>query len=328
MLGSADADEMLCRRIATETNAVVASVDYRLAPRFAFPAAHEDVLAVYRHLIGPGGYAPENVAVAGDSAGGALAMLTFAGMGLVGFLDDHRHVPARWRLLAHFIAAAWALYWLGGAPPVMGAADPTWFLTGIAVLCIVWLVNLYNFMDGIDWQTQGKPGPTEAQPIPATLDWDLWLGPSLLLASTAGFLFWNFPPARIFLGDSGSGFLGFVLAVFCVQASWVALEVFWALAILLGVFIVDATVTLVRRKLQGRRVYEAHRSHAYQYAARKHGNHARVSLAIGVINLLWLLPLALLVGTASLDWTIGWPIAYAPLIWLAFRYKAGATENV
>ena len=259
------------------------------------------------------------------SGGGGL-------VALVGFLDDHRHVPARWRLLAHFIAAAWALYWFGGAPPVMGAADPTWFLTGIAVLCIVWLVNLYNFMDGIDGIAGIETitvcfGAALLHFMVAPAE-DLWLGPSLLLASTAGFLFWNFPPARIFLGDSGSGFLGFVLAVFCVQASWVALEVFWALAILLGVFIVDATVTLVRRKLQGRRVYEAHRSHAYQYAARKHGNHARVSLAIGVINLLWLLPLALLVGTASLDWTIGWPIAYAPLIWLAFRYKAGATENV
>jgi Fuc2NAc and GlcNAc transferase len=250
---------------------------------------------------------------------------------LIGFLDDHRDVPARWRLLAHFLAAAWALYWLDGAPPVMGAADPTWFLTGIAVLCIVWLVNLYNFMDGIDGIAGIETitvcfGAALLQFNLAPVQ-DFWLGPALLMGSTAGFLFWNYPPARIFMGDSGSGFLGFVLAVFCVQASWVALEVFWAIAILLGVFIVDATVTLVRRKLQGRRVSEAHRSHAYQYAARKHGTHGRVSLAIGVINLLWLLPLALLVGGANLDWRIGLPIAYAPLLWLAFAYKAGAIEK-
>ena len=250
---------------------------------------------------------------------------------VIGFLDDHRDVRARWRLLAHFLAAAWALYWLGGAPPVMGAADPTWFLSGLAVLCIVWLVNLYNFMDGIDGiagietiTVCSGAAMLHAMVAPAG---DLWLGPALLMASTAGFLFWNYPPARIFMGDSGSGFLGFILAVFCVQASWVAVEVFWAIAILLGIFIVDATVTLVRRTLRGRKPYEAHRGHAYQYAARKHGSHERVSLAIGAINVLWLLPLALLVGSATLDWRMGLPIAYAPLLWLAFAYKSGATES-
>ena len=263
----------------------------------------------------------------------AFFAASFGGGGLIasiGFLDDHRHIPVRWRLLAHFVAAAWALYWLGGAPPVLGASDPAWLLTGLAALCMVWLVNLYNFMDGIDGIASIEAitvcfgaallhfmvGPAE----------DLWLGPALLMASASGFLLWNYPPARIFMGDSGSGFLGFVLAVFCVQASWVALEVFWALAILLGVFIVDSTVTLVRRKLRGQRPYEAHRSHAYQYAARRYGTHERVSLVVGAINVLWLLPMALLVGSAFLDWKIGMPIAYAPLIWLAFKYKSGATE--
>ena len=258
------------------------------------------------------------------SGGGGL-------VALIGFLDDHQDVPARWRLLAHFLAAAWALYWLGGAPPVMGAGTPTWFLTGIAVLCIVWLVNLYNFMDGIDGIAGIETitvcfGVALLHLIAAPAE-GLWPGPALLMAATAGFLFWNYPPARIFMGDSGSGFLGFVLAVLCVQASWVALELFWAVAILLGVFIVDATMTLVRRKLRGLRAHAAHRSHAYQYAARKYGTHERVSLAIGAINLLWLLPLALLVGSATLDWRIGLPMAYAPLLWLAFAYKSGATES-
>lgn len=249
---------------------------------------------------------------------------------LIGFVDDHRHIPAGWRLLVHFLAAAWALYWFRGAPPVMDAGA-WWLLTGFAALCMAWLVNLYNFMDGIDG-IAGIEGITVcfgAALLHYMLDPadGLWLAPALLMASVAGFLFWNYPPARIFMGDSGSGFLGFVLAVFCVQASWVAMETFWALAILLGVFIVDATVALVRRKLRSQPLHEAHRSHAYQYASRKYGTHQGVSLVVGAVNLLWLLPLALLVGSASLDWKAGLPVAYAPLIWLAFRYKSGAIET-
>jgi Fuc2NAc and GlcNAc transferase len=103
--------------------------------------------------------------------------------------------------------------------------------------------------------------------------------------------------------------------------------VFWAWIILLGIFIVDASVTLVRRMLRGHKLHEPHRSHAYQYASRKHGTHERISLAVGVINVVWLLPFALLVASASVDWKIGVPIAYAPLFWLAGRYKSGAAEQ-
>jgi Fuc2NAc and GlcNAc transferase len=193
------------------------------------------------------------------------------------------------------------------------------------------MVNLYNFMDGIDGIASIEAitvcfggalvffiaGPTDHS----------WLTPALLLASVAGFLYWNYPPARIFMGDAGSGFLGFALAVLCVQAAWVAVGVFWAWIILLGVFVVDASVTLVRRMLRGHRLHEPHRSHAYQYASRKYGTHGRISLAVGAINLFWLLPLALLVASAFVDWKIGVPIAYAPLLWLAGRYKSGAAEK-
>ena len=268
------------------------------------------------------GLVPSPVLAAICGGGGLVA--------LIGFVDDHRDIPAEWRLLAHFLAAAWALYWLGGAPPIADVAVPAGVFAALAALWMVWLVNLYNFMDGID-------GIASIEAItvcfgalllhfiadPAS---DLWPGPALLLASVAGFLYWNYPPARIFMGDAGSGFLGFVLAVFCVQAAWVATELFWAWIVLLGVFVVDSSVTLLRRMLRRQKLHEAHRSHAYQYASRKHGTHERVSLLVGAINLAWLLPLALLVASAILDWKIGLPIAYAPLIWLAFRYKSGAAE--
>ncbi|RML63481.1 Glycosyl transferase, group 4 protein [Pseudomonas syringae pv. maculicola] len=101
----------------------------------------------------------------------------------------------------------------------------------------------------------------------------------------------------------------------------------WCWLIVLGVFIVDATVTLIRRLLRGEKLYEAHRSHAYQFASRHYGSHRPVTLAVGLINLLWLLPVAMWValgGGDGLAWTA---IAYVPLILLALRFRAGEAES-
>ena len=251
----------------------------------------------------------------------SLAALSGAGgwVALVGFLDDHRHVPARWRLLAHFLGAAWALFWLDGMPPVTvaGFGLPSgWLSDVLAAVYLVWLLNLYNFMDGID-------GIASIEAVTVCLGGILlylmtvpssthWAVPAVLLASAVGFLYWNYPPARVFMGDAASGFLGVTLGVFSIQAASVARNLFWAWIIMLGVFVVDASVTLIRRIWRGQRVYEAHRSHAYQYAARRLGAHRPVSLAVGAINLLWLLPLALLVGLGYVDGALGLLIAYVP----------------
>lgn len=142
-----------------------------------------------------------------------------------------------------------------------------------------------------------------------------------------GFLYWNFPPARIFMGDAGSGFLGLVLGILSVQAAWASSRFLWVWLILLGVFIVDATFTLTRRLVRGDKVYEAHRSHAYQFASRQFGRHLPVTLAVLAINTLWLLPIAIGVGLFGLDGIIGLVLAYAPLVFLAFRFRAGELEK-
>ena len=251
---------------------------------------------------------------------------------LIGFLDDHGHIPARWRLVAHFIGAAWALLWLGGFPllNVFGAQFSLGWIGHVAgALFLVWLLNLYNFMDGID-AIAGIEAVTVA--LGGAVLWWLVTGsnnafvPALLAAASAGFLAWNLPPARIFMGDVGSGFLGVVLAIFAVWSAQENPQLFWSWTILLGVFVVDATVTLVRRVMRGEPFYEAHRSHAYQYASRRFGQHRIVSLAVGAINLAWLLPVAALVALGRLDGVTGTLVAYAPLVWLVFRYKAGAKE--
>jgi Fuc2NAc and GlcNAc transferase len=97
--------------------------------------------------------------------------------------------------------------------------------------------------------------------------------------------------------------------------------------ILLGVFIVDATYTLIRRLLRGDKVYEAHRSHAYQYASRKYGSHSLVTLAVLVINLLWLAPWSFAVAFSAVDGVVGVVCAYVPLLWLSWYFHAGELEQ-
>ena len=271
-----------------------------------------------------------------------MVLTAFAGAGglvaLVGWLDDQGHIAARWRLLVHFAAAIWGLAWLGGFPPLIlvgRVVDLGWLGQGLAVVYLAWLLNLYNFMDGID----GIAG-IEALTVCGggvvlclLFSGGGWSGyaalaqPALLLAAaTAGFLCWNFPRARIFMGDAGSGFVGLLLGMLSLIAAWLAPELFLGWLILLGVFVVDATVTLVRRMLRGERVYEAHRSHAYQHAARHHGSHIPVSLVVGAVNVAWLLPLAALVTTGRLDGLVGLLSAWAPLVFVALYYRAGHGE--
>jgi Fuc2NAc and GlcNAc transferase len=250
---------------------------------------------------------------------------------VVGFLDDHNHIAARWRLLGHFAAGAWALLWLGGMPGVLGAVDELaalWWLFGLFYL--VWMLNLYNFMDGIDGIASVEAicvcaGACLIYALGGHLQL-MWL-PALLAAAVSGFLLWNWPPAKIFMGDAGSGFLGLILGIFSVQAGWVEPNYFWGWVILLGVFIVDATCTLLRRLLRGDKVYQAHRSHAYQYASRVHGRHLPVTVATALINLGWLLPWAIGVTVFGLNPLLGTFIAYIPMLWLAFRYHAGELDN-
>jgi Fuc2NAc and GlcNAc transferase len=266
--------------------------------------------------------------------GPASALIGAGGwVALVGFLDDHRHVPAGLRLGAHFVGAAWALAWLGGMPALAAFGTELrlgWFGHIAAAIFLVWMLNLYNFMDGID-----AIAAIEAITV-ALGGTALWwvassssgsLVPALLAAATAGFLAWNFPPARIFMGDVGSGFLGLVLAVFAIWSAHEDGRLFWGWVILLGVFVVDSTLTLIRRVLRGERFYEAHRSHAYQHAARRFGQHRIVALGVGAINVAWLLPIAALVARGRIDGVLGVVIAYAPLLWLAIKFKAGEKEG-
>jgi len=258
--------------------------------------------------------------------------LTGAVLAVVGYIDDHRHIPAQWRLLIHFLVALALLLSLNNLPylPVFGWQwQSGWLLSGMCLVALVWLLNLFNFMDGID----GIAG-VEAMTSLSCAAAILWLAggdswPLILLALAGcvlGFLVFNWPPAKIFMGDAGSGFLGFMLGALALITSATGFINLWAWLILLAVFIADSTLTLVRRAKRGDKVHHAHRSHAYQILSRKWEGHLPVTTVVLVVNLMWLLPLA---WAASV-----WPnaglllclLAYSPLLWVMYKIGAGTTN--
>ncbi len=267
------------------------------------------------------GLIEQRLMIAALGAGAVVALL--------GFIDDRASLPARVRFAGHALAAAWCIGWMNAIPrvPIFGhVVDLGWAGPALCGLFIVWMINLFNFMDGID-------GIASVEAITTTLGgallWWLagsgtgWVAAVAFAGCVAGFLAWNWPPAKIFMGDAGSGFLGLMVALLALWSGQSTPLLFWAWFILVGCFMVDATTTLIRRVRRGEKFFEAHRAHAYQYASRRAGRHLPVTLACGAINLLWLLPIAALVALGRLDGVVGVGVAYAPLVWLAFRFKAG-----
>jgi len=254
-----------------------------------------------------------------------------AAIALVGFWDDHVSLSARVRLCVHLLASAWAVWWLGGWPALdLGGEVVPWGWLGalIAVFGLTWAINLYNFMDGIDGLAgmeavfAGVAGGFLLQ-MGGGDGMPLWL----LAAAAGGFLIWNWPPARIFMGDAGSGFLGFALGVMVLHATTAGHTTIWPWLILLGVFVVDATLTLGRRAWLRIRVMDAHRTHAYQWASRRFGAHRPVTLSVLSINVCILLPVTLLTVQFP-SWVLpACLISLGALGVLAWRFDAGKPET-
>jgi UDP-N-acetylmuramyl pentapeptide phosphotransferase/UDP-N-acetylglucosamine-1-phosphate transferase len=219
--------------------------------------------------------------------GAGWAAAALASVAAVSFADDIRHRPAWLRLSVHLAAAA-MLAWGGGyALPALRLLPglewhaPAGLLLAFSVLLTAWLVNLYNFMDGMDGLAGGMA--CIGFGTLALLGWiagaHAYAGAALLVAlAAAGFLPFNFPPARLFMGDVGSGSLGFLVALFLLWAEREGLFSLWLGFLVFSPFLVDATWTLVRRAAQGRRPWEAHREHFYQRLVGLGWSHRRTTL--------------------------------------------------
>jgi UDP-N-acetylmuramyl pentapeptide phosphotransferase/UDP-N-acetylglucosamine-1-phosphate transferase len=215
----------------------------------------------------------------------------------VSWLDDLKSVPSLLRFAVHFISAGLIIYGSGLLQtvflPLIGQVNLGYFAIPITFLWIVWLTNAYNFMDGID-------GIAATQAITAGIGWYLlgfkyeipftsFFG--LILAVTnLGFIFYNWSPAKIFMGDVGSAFLGFSFAFLPLLASKessVNNSKFLPIGILFVLpFVFDTVFTLVRRLLNGEKVWQAHRSHLYQRLVINGYSHRFVTSLYGMLSLL------------------------------------------
>ena len=222
-----------------------------------------------------------------------------AAVAAVGYCDDLKGLSAPARFVVHLLAAvvaAGVLVGVDAAPAVLSAPLPRWLALAVVIVAVLWSINLFNFMDGIDGiATSESAFIAGASAFLALLAGahSVWTSLAILtIGSSLGFLVWNWPPAKIFMGDVGSGFLGFWLGSLALGLHFSGTLSIWTSVTLASVFIADATATLLRRMLRGSRWHEAHRSHAYQHLARRWNSHLRVTMLLWTLNVVIALPLA------------------------------------
>jgi Fuc2NAc and GlcNAc transferase len=257
-------------------------------------------------------------------------------MAAIGFLDDRRPLPAAYRLAAHLILATiMVALCIPAGQLVAGLGLPLpWAVVAVlAVAATVYWVNIFNFMDGIDGIAAAQAAfmlggaallAVIASPVLLGQPIFWWL---VATAAAAGsFLVLNWAPARIFMGDAGSTYLGFVIAFFAlatVALGWLGLGQWLILG---AAFFADATVTIIRRLRLREKLTEAHRRHAYQRLARRWQSHRKATGLFIAINLFWLLPCALL-ARDPLGGLFVAILAYAPVVVFVMRVGAGRPEE-
>lgn len=253
-------------------------------------------------------------------------------VGGVSFLDDRYSIPPLYRLPAHIVAVIVFLYQgyvLEG--PVIPGASLDWSYGAAAafsLLFCVWMINLYNFMDGMDGFAGGMA--VSGFGIFAIMGWlaghELFFVMNLIIvAAAAGFLVFNFPPARIFMGDAGSSTLGFLAAVFSLWGDRDGVFPFWIALLVFSPFIVDATVTLLRRLWRREKVWRAHKTHYYQKLVQAGWGHRKTVLVEYAIMLGCGIT-ALMVVRAPLGWQVatfaGWMLFYFLFFFRVSLYAA------
>lgn len=245
---------------------------------------------------------------------GALALVALAG-----WWDDHRSLPVLPRLGAQSVAVG--LFFLG-----LLVGDLAWWWLPVLLVGGVWSINLHNFMDGIDGLLAQQAifvGSGLAALACAAVQPMLALAAACMAVSALGFWCFNRPPARIFMGDVGSGSVGLLIFAFSAILWWVDPALLWPALILSSAFVVDASLTLLTRMWHRRRWYAAHREHLYQWLVRRGGTHAQVDAAYLGWNLLVAAPLAWLACShlhAALTITMVLYVA-AATIWLYLKRR-------
>mgnify|MGYP002641074296 FL=1 len=315
----------LCRSVAQRARLIDVPVS-RSAHSAPVPVGGGLSIVVLLLLVAAYGYSVEIILI--NELAALMAALLIACIGMV---DDVKQLDVRWRIPAQFLASIYVVYCLGDVPAIdfgLFVFPESLLLNVIAVFALVWLLNLFNFMDGIDGIAATELIAVNLLSILIVINTDelITLLSAGLAAAAGGFLLWNWSPAKIFMGDVGSSFIGFSLGVMALLSMHHGSMTVWTWVLLVGVFIVDATLTLFNRFRRKQRWFEGHASHAYQNAARHYKSHAKVTITVLLINLFWLGPLAWL----SMQYPeMGLAIAIVgllPLVLLARRFGAGVEQ--
>ncbi len=232
----------------------------------------------------------------------ALPLVLFAVvLGALGWLEDRRELPVRSRLLVMALCAGALVVYFGPITQVriIDLVVPwTALWTALGIVAVVWLINLHNFMDGSDGLA-AMQGAWASGILGWLLYQDGVTAPGLaglaLAGACLGFLVWNRPPARLFMGDVGSLLIGGVIGLLAYAGAADGAVSIWLSLMVCSLFVVDATATLLRRVRSGGQWYTPHREHAYQRLIQAGWSHARVLGLYAFINVVLVLPLVVLV---------------------------------
>lgn len=245
---------------------------------------------------------------------------------LAGVADDRLDIPPRFRLLVQLLSIAWICAWLGEVPPLyFGAASFHLGLPGLVLLvaACTWFFNLYNFVDGTDGMAGSATafiGGTMSVVMVGARQYDLAAILAVIAAASIGFLCFNWPPARMFMGEAGTAFISYVLvSVILVSLSREAVSL-WIWLIVFAFYFSDTTTTTIIRAVTVRHFYKGHRSHAYQNLARIWESHLRILTLVLVIDLFWVAPaVALALHRPDIAGLVT-AVVYAPLVAFALRF--------
>jgi len=243
---------------------------------------------------------------------------------LFGFIDDIKDIRARIKLIIQLLLSGWVVYWLYSDNLLLLNWIPIFITIPACLFFMVWMMNAYNFMDGVD-------GMAASGAIFASLTLALVLFLTdnsvelilifiLIAATVGGFIIFNWPPATIFMGDAGSVFLGYVFGSLMLFTTLNGYLSIWIWLMVFGYFFADTTVTQIVRFILVKKWYLAHQSHAYQNLARITESHLKVTSGVILYNIIWILPLTILSALQPEMEILAAILAITPAMVFAYKY--------
>ncbi len=243
---------------------------------------------------------------------------------IFGILDDIKNISAGIKLAIQILLSAWTVYWLEGYELLLSDWIPNYLSTPLILFLLVWMMNGYNFIDGIDGMAASG-----AVFISSTLALVLFLTVEhieiiyifiFIAVTVSGFLIFNWPKASIFMGDSGSVFLGYTFGALLLFTVTTGVLSVWTWLVVFGYFFADITVTQIARIILVQKWWHAHRSHAYQNLARITGSHLKVISSVTIYHLFWILPLTLWSAFVPEFAYVAVFFAVTPAMMIAYKY--------